>query len=664
MSSKLAWGILGTGNIAKAFARGLAGSSTGELIAVGSRSPAGADRFGAEFSVSRRHGSYEALLADPAVQAVYVATPHPFHAQWAIRAADAGKHVLCEKPLALNHAEAMAVIEAAVRNDIFLMEAFMYRCHPQTARLVELIREGVIGQVRVIQATFSFHSGYNPDGRLLNNALGGGGILDVGCYGTSMARLIAGAALGRDFAEPLEVKGVAHLGETGVDEWAIASLQFPGGILAQLATGVQLAQENVVRVFGSEGSLYVPSPWFCSREAGTSTLIVQRQGEAPREVRVTSDAGLYTLEADTVAAHLSRRQAVSPAMTWEDTLGNIRTLDRWRQSIGLVYEAERPEAWSLPVDKRPLSVRPDHRMRYAAIAGIEKPVSRLVMGTMAPDSIAYASVMYDDFVERGGTCFDTAYVYGGGQSEVLLGQWVKNRGNREEVVILAKGAHTPFCTPEGLTRQLLESLERLQMEYVDLYLMHRDNPEVPVAEFIEVLNEHQRAGRLRVFGVSNWTTERIEAANAYARRKGLSGIAAVSNNFSLARMAEPVWEGSLAASDPQSRAWFEKTQMPLLAWSSQARGFFARGNRDDRSDAELVKSWYCADNFERLERARQLAGELGVLPTNVALAYVLCQPFPTFALIGPRTLAETRTTLPALEIELSAEQRRWLNLEA
>jgi len=315
------------------------------------------------------------------------------------------------------------------------------------------------------------------------------------------------------------------------------------------------------------------------------------------------------------------------------------------------------------VDRRPLKPRAGHGMEYGFIPGLQKPVSRLVMGTMAPVSIPYASVMYDDFIERGGNCFDSAHVYGSGLSERMLGQWVANRGIREQVVVLDKGAHAPCCTPEGIIQQLFESLERLQMGYLDIYMMHRDNPEVPVGEFVDALNEHQRAGRMRVFGVSNWSTERIEAANAYARAKGLNGIAAVSNNFSLARMVEPVWAGSLAASDPEWRAWLEQTGTPLLGWSSQARGFFVRGNPEDLSDASLVQSWYCEDNFRRLKRARKLAAELGVLPTNIALAYALCQPFPVFALIGPQTLAETRTTMPGLGLKLTPQQLRWLNLE-
>ncbi len=663
MSEKLAWGILGTGNIAKVFAHGVAGSRTGAVVAVGSRGRASAEAFGGQFGIPRRHDSYEALLADPDVRAVYIATPHPLHAEWAIKAAEAGKHVLCEKPLTLNGAQAMAVVEAARRNDVFLMEAFMYRCHPQTARLVELIRAGAIGDVRVISATFSFDVGDNPTSRLLRNDLGGGGILDVGGYCVSMARLIAGAVGGTDGAEPIEVTGCAHIGAASrVDEYAAATLLFPGGVLAQLTTGVRANGDNVVRIVGSRGSILVPEPWVPARDGGTTKIIVQRHGEqAPQEIVVETGEGLYALEADTVVAHIDARQA--PAMTWDDTLGNMKTLDRWRAAIGLVYDVERPEA-TPPVSGRPLAVRADHPIPTGRIAGVDKPVSRLIMGVDNQTTMPHAAVMFDDFFERGGTCFDTAYIYGGGVCERLLGQWIVNRGVRDQVVILDKGAHTPFCTPDDLTRQLMESLDRLQTDYVDLYVMHRDNPAIPVGDFMEILNAHQRAGRVRAFGASNWTIERIEAANAYAREHGLTAFAAVSNNFSLARMVEPPWAGCLSASDAASRAWLTKTQTPLLPWSSQARGFFTgRARPDDRSDAELARCWYSDDNFRRLERVDELARRRGVLPINIALAYVLCQPFPTFPLIGPRTLSETRTSLPALDIDLTPDELRWLNLE-
>ena len=202
------------------------------------------------------------------------------------------------------------------------------------------------------------------------------------------------------------------------------------------------------------------------------------------------------------------------------------------------------------------------------------------------------------------------------------------------------------------------------MDYVDIYMMHRDNPDVPAGEFIDVMNEHQKAGRMRTFGVSNWPLERVRKANAYARRKGLNGIAAVSNHLSLARMVDPVWGGCLTAADAESRKWFARAQLPLLAWSSQSRGFFVHGNPNDRSNDEITRCWYADDNFERLERARALARERGVEPINIALAYVLHQPFAIFALIGPLTLAEIRSSLHGLDVELTPREMRWLNLEA
>jgi predicted dehydrogenase/aryl-alcohol dehydrogenase-like predicted oxidoreductase len=662
-SGILPWGILGPGRIARAFASALATSTTGRLVAVGGRRQEAADAFAREFKAERAHGSYEALLADPGVQAVYVAVPHPWHAEWAIKAAEAGKHILCEKPLGLNHAEAMAIVESAKDNDVFLMEAFMYRCHPYVARLVELLKSGVIGEVRHVQAAFSFQAGFDPKSRIFANELGGGGILDVGCYCTSMARLVAGAATGKDFAEPIELKACGHLGRTGVDEWTTAVAKFPGEITASLSTGVSLGLDSSVRISGSAGTITIPSPWIPPREGGKTSLIVHRSGQKdPEEVVVDSPRWLYAVEADTVAANIARRQAPAPAMSWNDSLGNMRALDLWRESIGLVYESEKPTACLRTVSGRPLAPQPGAPMTYGAIPGMDKPVSRLVMGVDNQFRMPHASVLFDDYFEHGGTTFDTAYVYGGGVCERLLGQWVKNRGVRGKVVVIGKGAHTPFCTPEFLTAQLAESLERLQMDRVDLYLMHRDNFAVPVGEFIDVLNRHQREGKLGAFGVSNWTLPRVDEANAWAAAHGQKGFVAVSNNLSLARMTQPVWNGSMTVSDPGSRAWFARSRVPLLAWSSQARGFFTeRADPAREPEPDLQRSWYSAANYARRARAFELAAKRGVAAVHVALAWVLCQPFPTFALIGPRAISEFRSSLAGLTLTLSPEEIAWLD---
>jgi predicted dehydrogenase len=332
------WGIVGTGNIAAKFARQLPLSRTGRLAAVGSRTPEQAARFAAEHGNVRAHGSYEALLADPAVDAVYIATPHPDHAARCLAAARAGKHLLCEKPLTLNHAEAVAVAEAARAHGVFLMEAFMYRCHPQTARLVELVRGGAVGEVRLIEAAFGTHAQFDPAWRLFNRALGGGAILDLGCYVLSAARLVAGAARGEPFADPVRLTGHGLLHpETGVDTRAIAALTFPGGIVAQLSTSVDVALDVGLHIRGSAGSLHLAFP-YVPREENSLFL---RRGDGPaEEIVVRADRPLYALEADAVGEALVRGEQESPCMPVADSLGNMAALDAWRAALGLAYPGE------------------------------------------------------------------------------------------------------------------------------------------------------------------------------------------------------------------------------------------------------------------------------------------------------------------------------------
>jgi predicted dehydrogenase len=335
----LRWGIVSTGNIARTLARALAKSKTGELVAVASRTEPAATSFAREFSVPRAHGSYEALFADPEVDVVYIATPHPSHAHWAVLAARAKKHVLCEKPLAMNEAEVSRVLAAARENDVFLMEAFMYRCAPQTRKLVELVASGTLGDVHAISASFGFDGAFPLSGRLLSKELGGGGIMDVGCYPVSIARLLAGAAQGAPFSDPLEVHGVGHVGQSSqVDEYAVAILKFPRDLVATLATSVQLLQDNVVRVFGREGRLLVRDPFLPAREGGFTEILIERPGREPETVRVEAPDGLYVYEIDAVAAQIERREARE--MSHADSRGNARTLDQWRRALGVTYAAD------------------------------------------------------------------------------------------------------------------------------------------------------------------------------------------------------------------------------------------------------------------------------------------------------------------------------------
>jgi predicted dehydrogenase/aryl-alcohol dehydrogenase-like predicted oxidoreductase len=658
MTSKLQWGILGTGNIARTFAKGVAGSTTGRVVAVGSRSAESAGKFAEEFGIPNRHASYEALLADPEVHAVYICTPHPLHAEWAVKAATARKHLLVEKPLGLNFAEGMVVTEAALENDVFLMEAFMYRCHPLTAKLVELVKNRVIGDLRVIEADFSFHwpRPWNAESRLTSNALGGGGILDVGCYPVSMARLLAGAALGKPFADPDDVKGHAHVGKTGVDEYAVGTLKFQGGILAQISTAVQLSRDSGVVLWGSDGYIRCPKPWVPTQ---SEKIFVHRNGKEVEEITVESPLGLYSLEADTVAKYLPQRQ--SPTMSWEDTLGNLRTLDRWRSSCGQQYDAEKVENLR-PIPNRQIARKPALKMKYGQIEGVGKPISRLIQGAdFVGGNPRDAYLLYDYYFEMGGNAFDTSHWYG--ISDKNLGQWLRSRGVRKDCVVFGKGAHTPYCTPEYAEKQIKESCDRL--ERLDIYCFHRDNPDVPVGEFVDLCNRAIRANLIGAYGGSNWTIERTQAAIDYANKNNLVPPRVLSNQFSLAVMLSPIWDGCIHVSDKASQEWLKKGQVALCPWSSQARGFFVDGlaHPDKNDNEELVRCWYSPENFQRLDRVKQLAAKRNVLPINVALAYVLAQPYPTFPLIGPRLIKELRTSLPALDIELTPDDLKWLNLE-
>ncbi|MHA7987579.1 aldo/keto reductase [Rathayibacter sp. CAU 1779] len=658
------WGIAGPGGIAHRFAEQLPHSRTGELVALASRSPERACAFAAEFESApgaiRIHDSYEALFADPDVDAIYIATLHIDHVRLAIQALDAGKHVVCEKPLSVDHAGAMAVVEAARRNGRYLAEAFMYRFHPQTVRLAELVASGAIGDVQHIEASFAFRADVPAEHRLMNAELAGGGILDVGGYSVSVARLVAGAATGAPFANPVSLTAKGTLGETGVDEWATASLVFASGITAHVTSGVRVADDNRVVVSGSKGRIVVPQPWLPSTTE-PSFIEVCTTDAAPEQIRI-EPAYQYALQADAVAEFAAAGQ--SPHMSWADSLGNAAALDRWRAALGLEYPFESATTNIPPASGHAPRRRSDAPMRYGRIPGLDKDVSRLVMGVDNQETLGHASAMFDDFVERGGNAFDTAYIYGGGRCERLLGQWIQNRGLRDDVVIIGKGAHTPHCDPESIVRQLDETLDRLQTDHVDVYLMHRDNEEIPVGEFVDVLDEQAKAGRIRAFGGSNWSIARFQEALEYADANGRRRFSVLSDHFGLAHALDVPWAGCRYVTDDEDREWLERSGTTLLPWSSQARGFFARADRADTTDEELVRCYYSDDNFERLARARELASQLGVAPTAVALAYVLAQDFPTFPLFGPRSIEETRTSMAGLDVTLTPEQVRWLDLRA
>lgn len=319
-------------------------------------------------------------------------------------------------------------------------------------------------------------------------------------------------------------------------------------------------------------------------------------------------------------------------------------------------------------------------MEYGHIPGIGKPVARLVQGTMMLTSrdLERSFALLDAVYEQGGTTFDTAEVYGGGDCERTLGLWVRQRGVRDEVVIIGKGAHPhdgrPRVTPEDITTDVDASLGRFGFDVIDLYLLHRDDPGKPVGPIVEVLNSLVQAGKIGAFGGSNWSTARIAEANAYAAAHGLAPLVASSPHFSLADQLTAPWEGCVSIAGPDGaseRAWYAASGMAVIGWSSLAGGFFSgrfrRDNLDtfDQPNDRMCVETYCSEqNFQRLDRAVQLGREKGLSPAQVALAYVASSPLNTFPLTGPSTGRHFRDNLDACAVRLTPEELAWLDLSA
>jgi xylose dehydrogenase (NAD/NADP) len=283
----LRWGLLSTARINDAFLRGLAGSTAGEVVAVASRDRLRARAYAEAHGIAAAHGDYEALLGDPAVDAVYISLPNGLHLDWTERALRAGKHVLCEKPLGRDPDAVSAAFELAEREGLQLREAFMYRHHPQTERLAELVAEGAIGRLRTIRSAFTFLL-TDPGDVRLSGELEGGALLDLGCYCVSASRLLAG--------EPGSATGVRVLGGRGVDVSFAGVMRFPEDVLAAFDASFAAADRSWLEVAGEAGALRVADPWH-ARSPG----IVLRDGRGEHRIEV-APADAYRLEAEDLAA--------------------------------------------------------------------------------------------------------------------------------------------------------------------------------------------------------------------------------------------------------------------------------------------------------------------------------------------------------------------------
>ena len=314
-------------------------------------------------------------------------------------------------------------------------------------------------------------------------------------------------------------------------------------------------------------------------------------------------------------------------------------------------------------------------MKKFDVCGSSKQVSRIVMGTMIIGVKNYdeSKALLDSALKLGINIFDLALVYGGGDTERAVGQWMSERGNREQVFIITKGAHPnrerQRVTHFDITSDLMDSLARLKTDYIDLYLLHRDDTNVPVGPVVDVLNKHLKEGRIRAFGGSNWTHARIAEANAYAKANGLAPMTASSPNYGLCeQVADPWGPGCVTVSGPAeaaAREFYREQAIPVFAYSSLGRGMLSgrvtRENHKELLDGAALKAYAHEVNFRRLDRARTMAAQKNVTVPQIALAYIVNQPFRVFPIVGAASEQELSEAVTASEITLTEKECRWLD---
>ena len=337
---KVRWGIIGLGSIANNFADALISCYSGELKGIASRSEDRLKNYGNKYNINEsfRFSNYDDLLNSEDIDAVYISTPHTFHADLTIKAAGKGKHILCEKPGAVNFKEGQKVIEAVQQAGVFYKEGFMYRCHPQIPALIKILKENRIGTIQKIISSFGFDMEKTvPESRLFQKDLAGGSILDVGLYPISFSRLIAGIANKKKFINPKTITGKAIIGETGVDVIAHGVLEFENDIIAEVSTAIRENMINNAVIIGSEGKIELDQPWTPGRNGGPyhSTIKIHKDNKVEK-IDFKGPEHLFFFEAELSSQTIIKQklEAPYPAMTWEDTLGNLKTLDQWRHAVG------------------------------------------------------------------------------------------------------------------------------------------------------------------------------------------------------------------------------------------------------------------------------------------------------------------------------------------
>ena len=375
---------------------------------------------------------------------------------------------------------------------------------------------------------------------------------------------------------------------------------------------------------------------------------------------------MFTREIDHASICILDNKLESQYISHTDTQSNMLWLDKWRQSMGIDCPFNQHDKSPIPQSKFYLIQNP--KLNKAELVDLSKAGSRLALGCDNQTSSLHAFTMFDHFYGSGGRIFDTAYIYNNGKGDKYLGDWINSRKLENEVIVLGKGAHTPDCKPEFIRPQILESLDRLNIPKIDIFCLHRDNPDIQVGEFMDALDEVRSEGLIDSLGASNWELNRFSEARDYSLNNNKQPFSVLSNNFSLAEMVDPVWPGCVGTNN-EYLEYLTENRIMLFPWSSQARGFFIKKKEitsnehfSNPSLEEEIRVWHDEKNLKRRNICFEIAKSRNIEPIQVALAYVIQKSPLIFPLIGPRTVMETDSSILATKLNLSQDEMNQLTI--
>ena len=699
-------GIVGCGSISMDYAVGLQKYPFLHLRACTDLDERRAKKLAEDYGIPGVY-SFDAMLADPHIELIVNLTPPLAHVPVSTEVVKAGKHVYCEKPFAPTFKEAAALVKLAQSMGVRVGSApdTFLGAGIQTCR--SLIRDRhVIGTPVAATAFYASHGHetWHPRPEFFYQN-GGGPLFDMGAYYITALVTLLGSVrrVGGVGHASLQERMIVNTPERHGERIPVETpthitgfLEFEDNVVATMLMSFDVWDHHLpfVEIYGTTGSMVVPNPstfegpiqlrpcdgpeWQSvplefprglHRGIGVADMAFSIMQNEPH--RSTAELALHVTEVmEALSASCSTGKVVDIQTTCPTIIPMPRSLPYRLKPVGLLGEDRQKvlayfAGWT-----------PQKKERTGVIDGIPTPLSRVILGTGGIASSSYRAqrasfAFLDSAFALGCHTFDTAAMY---ENESTLGAWMKTSGIRDEVVVITKGGF-PFAdgehrlSREELTFDVERSLEHLKVDYIDLYFLHYDDPNAPIALIMETLNAYHQQGMIRAIGVSNWTTKRIAAANTYARAHHLAPVVASSVHLSLIPWAYPLWKGAVSlATDGTGDSelpWYVAHRLPLLAYSPLSRGFFADWFDPDSLEPRSMKiqqAFGSEKNVEKKRRVEALAKRKGYTRAQIALAYVLNQPLDVYTIVGVNDVRKLQENRDAVDIELTKEELEWLAL--